>query len=81
MYVNDEQLSLVREQKAVEVAKSGNPSQKARCEIAYVGPTLELMPERLWRNPNIPQWGWPVVIKIPERMELISGELVGVRAL
>ncbi len=81
VYVSAEQLSLVREQKAVEIAKNGNPAQKARCEIAYVGPTLELMPERLWRNPNIPQWGWPVVIKIPERMELISGELVGVRAL
>jgi multidrug resistance efflux pump len=81
VYVSEEQRSLVRESTTVEVASRGNPGQAAQCEVAYIGPTLELIPERLWRNPNIPQWGWPVVIKIPEQMELVSGELVGVRTL
>lgn len=81
VYVSEEQRSLVRESTTVEVASRGNPGQTAQCEVAYIGPTLELIPERLWRNPNIPQWGWPVVIKIPEQMELVSGELVGVRTL
>jgi hypothetical protein len=39
------------------------------------------MPERLWRNPNLPQYGLPVLIKIPPGMELVPGELVGVRGL
>jgi len=40
-----------------------------------------LMPERLWVNPNIPEWGRPILIKIPPGLELVPGELVGVRGL
>jgi multidrug efflux pump subunit AcrA (membrane-fusion protein) len=81
VYVSENQLALVRENTTVEVVKSRTPPQKARCEVAYVGPTVELMPERLWQNPGVPQWGRPVVIRIPERLELVCGELVGVRTL
>jgi hypothetical protein len=42
---------------------------------------MELMPEQLWQNPAVPQWGRPIVIKIPERLELVSGELVAVGTL
>ncbi|MBN2183462.1 MAG: HlyD family efflux transporter periplasmic adaptor subunit [Sedimentisphaerales bacterium] len=80
-YVSESQLGLVDERTQVEVFKSRPPEQKARCEVKYIGPTLELMPEQLWRNPNFPQWGQPIVIKIPEGLELIAGELVGIRAL
>jgi multidrug resistance efflux pump len=80
-YISENQLGLVKEKTTVEIIKNRYPEQKARCEVRYVGPTIELMPQRLWRNPNIPQWGRPVVIEIPERLELVSGELVGIRDL
>jgi hypothetical protein len=37
------------------------------------------MPQRLWRNPNIPQWGRPVLIDIPPGLSLVPGEVVGIR--
>ena len=80
-YVSESQLGLVREKTPVEIVKSRPPEQKARCEVTYIGPTLELMPEQLWRNPAVPQWGRPIVIRIPEGLELVAGELVGVRTL
>jgi multidrug resistance efflux pump len=80
-YVGESQLGLVQERTPVEIIKSRPPEQKAQCEVEYIGPALELMPEQLWRNPTIPQWGQPIVIRIPEGMELIAGELVGIRAL
>lgn len=80
-YVSESQLGLVREKTPVEIVKSRPPEQKARCEVNYIGPTLELMPEQLWRNPAVPQWGRPIVIRIPEGLELVAGELVGVRTL
>jgi len=80
-YVNESQLGLVGEKTQVEIIKSRPLEQKARCEVDYIGPALELMPEQLWRNPNFPQWGQPIVIKIPEGLELVAGELVGVKAL
>lgn len=80
-YVSEGQLGLVREKSPVEIVKNRPPEQKARCEVTYVGPTMELMPEQLWRNPAVPQWGRPIVIEIPDRLELIPGELVGIRTL
>jgi multidrug resistance efflux pump len=80
-YVSESQLDLVREKTPVEIVKSRPREQRAQCEVTYIGPTLELMPEQLWRNPAVPQWGRPIVIRIPEGLELVAGELVGVRTL
>ena len=81
-YVSEGQLGLVREKSPVEIVKNRPPEDKARSEVTYVGPTMELMPEQLWRNPTVPQWGRPIVIEIPAgRLELIPGELVGIRTL
>jgi multidrug resistance efflux pump len=80
-YISESQLGLVREKTPVEIIKNRPPEQKARCEVTYVGPTIELMPEQLWHNPAIPQWGRPIIIEIPEGMELVAGEMVGIRTL
>ncbi|MGB2862888.1 MAG: HlyD family efflux transporter periplasmic adaptor subunit, partial [Sedimentisphaerales bacterium] len=80
-YVSESQLGLVREKTPVEIVKNRPPEYKATCEVTYVGPTMELMPEQLWRNPAFPQWGRPIVIEIPEGLELVAGELVGIRTL
>ncbi len=80
-YVGDRQLGQVEEKMLVELIKDREPPQIATSQITHVGPTMELMPERLWRNPNIPQWGRPVVIDVPEGLELVPGEMVGIRKL
>lgn len=80
-YVSESQLSAVKENTPVEIVKNRPPEQKARCEVSHVGPAVELMPEQLWLNPAVPQWGRPIIIKIPEGLELVAGELVGVRTL
>jgi len=80
-YVGEQYIGHVQEKMAVELIKDRKREQKARSEVVHVGPVVELMPQRLWRNPNIPQWGRPIVIKVPDGFELIPGELVGVRAL
>lgn len=80
-YAKENQISQVRENMRVELVKSNRPQQVAASQVVYVGPVMELMPERLWQNPNLPQYGLPVLIKIPPGMELLPGELVGVRGL
>jgi multidrug resistance efflux pump len=80
-YAREDQVGRVRERMAVELIKTGEPAQIASSQVLYLGPVMELMPEQLWRNPNIPQWGRPMLIKIPPGFELIPGELVGIRAL
>jgi multidrug resistance efflux pump len=65
----------------VEVVKGSEPKQIGRSEITYIGPRVEQLPQRLWRNPNIPQWGRAIQIEIPIGMSLLPGELVGIRVL
>jgi multidrug resistance efflux pump len=80
-YVNEQQLAYLKERMPVELVKTRTPLQIAQSQIAQIGPTIEVMPQRLWRNPNIPQWGLPVLIKIPAGLALIPGEIVGIRGL
>jgi len=80
-YATEMQADMVREQMVVELVKRTEPAQIASSQVIYVGPTVEQMPQRLWRNPNIPQYGRPILVKIPPKFELIPGELVGIRGL
>ncbi len=80
-YAAEEQLGNVKETMVVELIKNTRPYQIASSQVLHLGPTMEIMPERLWRNPNIAQWGRPMLIKIPPGLKLIPGELVGIRGL
>ena len=75
----------VKQGKKVELIKNSRPPQIVPAQIAYVGPAVELMPERLWTNPNIPQWGRPFLVPVPQKtkpeLKLIPGEMVGIRGL
>jgi multidrug resistance efflux pump len=80
-YVGEQQLGFLKENMSVELVKARTPAQLARSQIASIGPTIELVPQRLWRNPTIPQWGRPVLIDIPPGLSLVPGEIVGIRGL
>jgi len=80
-YIGDRLLGQVEEKMPVEIIKDRVPPQIAKSQITQVGPTMELMPERMWLYPNMPQWGRPVLIEIPEGLELIPGEKIGIRRL
>jgi multidrug resistance efflux pump len=80
-YVNEQQVGLVKEKMSVQLIKTTTPAVIAQSQIVQVGPTMELIPQRLWRNPNLPQWGRPVLVAIPPRFVLVPGEIVGVRVL
>ena len=80
-YATEDQLGFLKERMTVALVKTRMPAQIARSQISSISPTLELMPQRLWRNPSIPQWGRPVLIDIPPGLTLVPGEVVGIRGL
>jgi len=80
-YASQQQLGRVREGMVVELVKSTEPAQIANSQVAYLGPTLERMPECLWQIPNTPQWGHPMMIEIPPGLRLKPGEIVGIKGL
>lgn len=80
-YAREDQLNLIQEGLTVELIKNSQPSQIARSQVTHVSSNLVEIPARLWRNPNLPQWGRPFLMKIPPHLELIAGEKVGIRRL
>ncbi len=81
MYVSEQLLGYVKKGMPVELRKTRTPPQVARSVVGDIGPTVELMPQRLWRSPTVPQWGLPVVIAVPAGLDLIPGEIVGIHGL
>jgi multidrug resistance efflux pump len=75
-YLPEEHPSKVREGDMVEVSGLRNPSQVKDSRILKVAPAIEEIPIHLRRNPNIPEWGQPVLVSIPPELKLISGERV-----
>jgi multidrug efflux pump subunit AcrA (membrane-fusion protein) len=80
-YVGENMVGNFTGRNRVEVVKGSEPKQIGRSEITHIGPRVEQLPQRLWRNPTIPQWGRAVQIEIPLGMNLLPGELVGIRVL
>jgi len=80
-YASEDQVNMIREGMEVELIKSSDPARIVRTQIVYIGPIVEQLPVRLWRSPNFPQWGRPFLIKAPPEIELVTGEVVGIRRL
>jgi len=80
-YVSEVQTHQIEKGMKVELIKTNKPEQIAYSKITYVGPNIEQMPMQLWRNPNFPQWGRPFRVEVPDKMELLIGETIGIRKL
>ena len=80
-YAGSGLMGKVQEGMVVELIKNSEPTKVEieSSEVTYVGPVVEQMPSQLWRNPSVPQWGRPFLIKAPAVMKLIAGERVGIR--
>jgi multidrug resistance efflux pump len=80
-YAMTGQIDQVKVGQRVGLVKKTVPAKMAQSQVISVSPIVEQLPPRLWVNPNMPQWGLPFVIRIPEGMELTSGEIVNIRGL
>ncbi len=80
-WVSDAHLGRVREGMTIELIKETEPARIASSRVTYLGPIMEVLPQRLWTIPDVPQWGRPMLIPIPPGLNLIPGEIVGIRGL
>ena len=80
-WVNQNRSGALRPHLPVELVKTSFPRRMMRSEISQVGPASELMPERLWQDPRVPQWGRPIVIPVHPDMQILPNEIVGVRGI
>ncbi len=65
----------------VQVSKHSFPQQSFRSNVAAISPSVELMPEQMWPTPTTPKWGRPIKIPVPDDIQLVGNEIVGIRGL
>jgi len=65
----------------VKLIKNSVPQQIANSQITHLGPGVQLVPEQLRGDPAVPEWGRPMLIRVPPNMNLMPGEIVGIKGL
>ena len=81
-YASEVQLDLLkRNNMQVEIRKDGMPAQIAKSKVIQVGPVVEEISAKLLRDQKVRQWGRPILISIPSNMEVVPGEIVGIRGI
>ncbi len=70
-----------KDMKVEVVTRTVRPRIGRNAKVTYIGPTVEQMPTRLWFDPTIPEWGQPIRITIPPGLDLIPGEVIGIRVM
>jgi len=63
----------------LEVTREGSPRRMAESHVVAIGAAVEQLPVRLWQNPAVPEWGWPIKIAVAPELGTRLGELIGVR--
>jgi len=56
-----------------------SPDVVAESLITAVGPTIQTLPQQLWRDPGVPEYGLPFLVAAAPSLELRPGETVVVR--
>ena len=65
----------------VMVSTRGTEGTVSESVVLRIGPTVRQLPQRLWRNPRVPDYGRAVVIAAAPGMRLTPGEQVNIKFL
>jgi multidrug resistance efflux pump len=79
-YINNYYADELQQNMQLQVIKLGARIKIAHCTIESIGSVVEQMPQQLWRDPTIPQWGRPFLVNV-QNLDLVAGERVGLRRL
>lgn len=80
-WVPQQQIRHLRVDMPVRIITRNNPPRAISSSIARISPSLELVPEQMWKTPNYPEWGQVVIIPIQPGIDLVPNEIVGIKSL
>lgn len=65
----------------VKVVSLNEPRQSFVSQISNMSPSLELIPQQLWRVPTVPEWGRSIQIPVQPSFACIHNEIVGIKTV
>ena len=79
-YVSEREAGRVEPGQLVLMTRDTEPATVHETFVASLGPAIDELPRRLWRMPDMPEYGRPVVLAyMPAMGELLPGERIRVR--
>ncbi|MEE8411777.1 MAG: hypothetical protein V3S47_04695, partial [Acidobacteriota bacterium] len=78
-YLTEADGLLVEQQHPVRLVSRTRPGIVADSVVLRVSPDIQMLPQRLWRNPQVADYGRAVVIAPQPAMKLTPGETIEVR--
>ena len=61
----------------VLLSRRGSPAKVAAADVVGYGRGVEELPVRLWRQPQVPEYGRTLIVRPPESLSLVPGEVLG----
>lgn len=65
----------------VKVISNNSNHQSFVSQVSHISPSVEIVPQRLWQNPSIPEWGRVIQIPIQPNFICTHNEIVGIKAV
>ena len=63
----------------VLLSRRTSPAEVAAAEVVGYGRGVEELPVRLWRQPQVPEFGRTLIVRPPASLGLVPGEVLAVR--
>ena len=65
----------------VKVVSLNTPRRSFVSQIANMSPSLELIPQQLWRNPTIPEWGRSIQVPIQPSFACLHNDIARITTI
>jgi multidrug resistance efflux pump len=78
-YLDEDDGLQIRENTPVTISSRSGGHTVADSVVLRVGPSIQALPQRLWMDPRVPDYGRAVVIAATSTMEFTPGEIVNIK--
>jgi len=78
-YLPEQDPRIAKRRQTVMLARRSNPRVVAESVVLRISPTIEALPERLWKRPGVAEYGRSFVVAAVAKLALSPGEAVQVR--
>jgi multidrug efflux pump subunit AcrA (membrane-fusion protein) len=77
-WVPQENIGHFAQNMKIKVVSLNTPQRTFVSQISNMSPSLELIPQQLWRIPTVPEWGRSIQVPIQPSFACLHNEIVGI---
>jgi multidrug resistance efflux pump len=78
-WIDQKDMDKLELNKKVEIVSLNTPRHTFVSQVSHIGVSIEMIPERLWKDPTVPEWGCLVQVPIQPGFDCVHNEIVGIR--